>query len=108
MRQGPDGTVCNAASGPAGPRGGGQVRACSRAPRGTRGSFPEGRPAPYLGHVQRCGVAVVQPHALEMGGGDFRVFSHVRPEVRAVLGPAPVAQLHAVSPANELPPEVNG
>lgn len=62
---------------------------------------------PYLGHVERRGVAVVQPHALEVHGGDLRVLPHVGPEVRAVLRLLPVAQLHAVAPADQLPPEIH-
>lgn len=63
--------------------------------------------SPYLGHMQRRGVAVIQPDALEVGGGDLRVLPHVGPQVGAVLRPPPVAQLHAVSPADQLSPEVH-
>lgn len=61
----------------------------------------------YLGHVKRCGVAVVQSDSVEVPRRDLRVLLHVGPQVGAVLGTLAVAQLHAVAPADQLSPQVH-
>lgn len=52
-------------------------------------------------------MAVVQTHSHKVLGSDFGVFLHVGPQVGAVLGPAAIAQFNAVTPADQLPPDVD-
>lgn len=44
---------------------------------------------------------------MEILGCDLGVLLHVGPQVRTVLGPVAVAQLHAVAPADQLPTDVH-
>uniref|UniRef100_A0A147BMF1 Putative secreted protein n=1 Tax=Ixodes ricinus TaxID=34613 RepID=A0A147BMF1_IXORI len=60
-----------------------------------------------LGQRQRSAVAVVQPQAVEQPCRLAHILLHVVPEEGAVLGRAAVAQLHAVPPGDELPPQVH-
>ena len=52
-------------------------------------------------------MTVVEPDAVEDGGGVGGVLGHVLPEEGAVGGPVSVPQLHAVSPRDQLPTQVD-
>lgn len=57
--------------------------------------------------MERCGMAVIQTNTGKVFGCDLSVFLHVGPQVRAVLWLLAVTQLHTVSPADQLSPQVH-
>lgn len=52
-------------------------------------------------------MAVVQSDSMKIRGCDFSVFFHVSPQIWTVLRAAAVAQLHTVTPADELSAQVH-
>lgn len=54
-----------------------------------------------------CTMAVVQPNSMEDFDGFLCVIFHELPEIRTVLGLLAIPQLTAVSPGEQLSPQVN-
>lgn len=56
----------------------------------------------HLSHMQWCGMAVVQAYTTEVFGCYLCVLLHVLPQIGTVVRFITIAELHAVTPADQL------